>query len=131
MINPIARTLERAPTADQQGYSIPCIPITLPQISLIDSESMESLSMEDGDCIMILNIAQEYPRYLKVFSEEQANRMPPHRQWDHEIVLKEGAKIPNGIIYKKKRRRFGDIGDTYEKCYLQARSGESRSVTAV
>ena len=33
-------------------------------------------------------------------TEELANRMPPHRKYGHEIPLREGAKIPNGITYK-------------------------------
>ena len=49
-----------------------------------------------------MDVASEYPRYLHVFSEEQANRLPPHWKWDHEIVLTEGVKtkIPNGVMYK-------------------------------
>ena len=54
---------------------------------------------------MILDVTSEYSKYLKVFSEEQANRMPPHRKWDHEIPLKDGpnTKIPPGVVYKMTR----------------------------
>ena len=28
-----------------------------------------------------------YHQYTKVFSKEEAKRLPPHRKWDHAIVL--------------------------------------------
>ena len=56
--------------------------------------------LDDGDLIMVLDVAFEYASYTKVFSEELANRMPPHRNYDHEIPSRERAKIPNGITYK-------------------------------
>ena len=66
----------------------------------IQSNARRYLRLDDGDLIMVLDVASEYASYTKVFSEELANRMPPHRKYDYEIPLREGAKIPNGITYK-------------------------------
>lgn len=49
---------------------------------------------------MIVDVAAEYPEQMKAFSKEVADQLPPHRKWDHEIPLIQGAKIPNGITYK-------------------------------
>ena len=35
-------------------------------------------------------VPQEYHDYLDVFDEEQANRFPDSRPWDHKIEMKEG-----------------------------------------
>src|SRR5271155_753398 len=35
-------------------------------------------------------VPQEYHTYLDVFNEEQANRFPNSRPWDHKIEMKEG-----------------------------------------
>ena len=69
-INPIQRSLD-----DRHGCSIPYISIK--------GEAV----MVDGDFLLIVDVASEYPRYLHVSPEEQANRLPPHRKWDHEITL--------------------------------------------
>jgi hypothetical protein len=37
-------------------------------------------------------ILKHYLKWEKVFAEEEFNRLPPFRKWDHEIKLKEGAK---------------------------------------
>ena len=92
MINPVKRTLEHT-----TGYSIKCSELNLSKITIIEGD----LDIKEDDCIMILNVASEYPRYMRLFSKELANKLPPHRKWDHEILLKDpNAKIPNGIIYK-------------------------------
>ena len=85
------------------GCSISCSQLQLPTITIMEANS--NLIFETADCIMILDVVSEYSRYLKVFSEEQANRMPPHRKWDHEITLKDGpnTKIPTGVTYKMTR----------------------------
>ena len=44
-------------------------------------------------------VPPEYHDYLDVFSEPQANVLPPHRKYDLEIPLKPGAVLPWGPIY--------------------------------
>ena len=87
-MDPIKRTLARS-----DGYSIQCSEV--PKVTPFNNDLLD-----DRDLIMVLDVASEYASYTKVFSEELASRMPPHHKYDHEIPLKGGAKIPNGISYK-------------------------------
>ena len=81
---------------DKAGYLIKCTELQLPRITPIDS----AVAVDEGDLVMVLDAVTKYAQYQKVFLTEQANRMPPHRKWDHEIQLQPGAKIPNGVTYK-------------------------------
>ena len=40
-----------------------------------------------------------YKWYMRVFNEELASQLPPHRQWDHAIDLKPGETAPWDPIY--------------------------------
>lgn len=44
-------------------------------------------------------IPQEYHQYLDVFSRVKADKLPPHRTYDHQIPLEEGKSPPFGPIY--------------------------------
>ena len=44
-------------------------------------------------------VPRVYHEYLDVFSEAQANTLPPHRKYDLEIPLTPGATLPWGPIY--------------------------------
>ena len=58
-------------------------------------------NIEEGDTVLLVDAASHYADYAQVFPVEQANRLPPHRKWDHEIPLKDPqTKVPNGPIYK-------------------------------
>ena len=35
-----------------------------------------------------------YREFRDVFSEEKSNRMPEHKEWDLEIIIKEGKELP-------------------------------------
>jgi hypothetical protein len=41
----------------------------------------------------------EYHKFLPLFSEVEANKLPPHHPYDHRIPLKEGFTPPFGPIY--------------------------------
>ena len=101
--------------------------MNLPKIALIEASE---LALEKEDCILILDVTSEYASYIKVFSEELANRMPPHRKYDHEIPLREGAKIPNGITYKMTMEEE----EAWRKCLAEilpsGKIRRSRSATA-
>jgi hypothetical protein len=38
-----------------------------------------------------VTIPKEYQQHAKVFSEQEASRFPPSREWDHKIPLKSNA----------------------------------------
>ncbi|KAJ1596241.1 hypothetical protein NDA14_001923 [Ustilago hordei] len=44
-------------------------------------------------------IPPEYHQYLDVFSRVKADKLPPHRTYDHQIPLEEGKSPPFGPIY--------------------------------
>ena len=100
ILDSVKRSLEKA------GYVVQCSELNLPKVTLIEltseltSRPAPTLEIEEKDCILVLDMESEYHKYLEMFSEELANRLPPLRKWDHEITLQEGAKIPNGVTYK-------------------------------
>jgi hypothetical protein len=48
-------------------------------------------------------IPPEYHKFLPLFSETEANKLPPHRPYDHRIPLKDGFTPPFGPIYSLSR----------------------------
>jgi hypothetical protein len=48
-------------------------------------------------------VPAEYHKFLPLFSEAEANKLPPHRPYDHRIPLKEGFTPPLGPIYSLSR----------------------------
>lgn len=49
---------------------------------------------------VVHEVPVEYHEYLDLFSKEEADKLPPHRTYDHEIPLEEGKTPPHGPIYK-------------------------------
>jgi hypothetical protein len=45
----------------------------------------------------------EYHKFLPLFSETEANKLPPHHPYDHRIPLKDGFTPPFGPIYSLSR----------------------------
>jgi hypothetical protein len=45
-------------------------------------------------------VPEEYHDYADVFCKVRADKLPPHRPFDHHIPLKEGAALPKGPIYR-------------------------------
>ena len=43
-------------------------------------------------------VPKEYHQYLKVFSEEESERMPIRKPWDHAIELKDTFKLKKGRL---------------------------------
>jgi hypothetical protein len=55
---------------------------------------------EEGNNPEITNIVPlEYHRFLPLFSEAEANKLPPHHPYNHHIPLKEDFTPPFGPIY--------------------------------
>jgi hypothetical protein len=48
-------------------------------------------------------VPPEYHKFLPLFSEVEANKLPPHRPYDHHIALKEGFIPLFGPIYSLSR----------------------------
>jgi hypothetical protein len=51
-------------------------------------------------------VPAEYHKFLALFSEAEANKLPPHRPYNHQIPLKEGFTPPFGPIYSLSQREL-------------------------
>lgn len=49
--------------------------------------------------------------FTNVFSPQLAERLPPHRPYDHDIKLKEGADLPFGTLYAMSRDELKTLRD--------------------
>ena len=62
---------------------------------------MEQEPLKDDGILLIIDASERYSCYTQCFSAEQADRLPEHKSWDHQIPLQDSnAKIPTGAIYK-------------------------------
>jgi len=46
-----------------------------------------------------VQLPEKYAEYAQVFSKMQADKLPPHRPYDHNIPVVEGATVPFGPVY--------------------------------
>ena len=44
-------------------------------------------------------IPKEYQEFQPMFKEKAHEKLPKHRDWDHEIPIEEGKKLTYGLIY--------------------------------
>ena len=77
-----------------------------------------------------MDVISEYASYTKVFSEELPNRMPSDCKYDHDIPLREGAKIPNGITYKMTMEEEEALRKCLAEMSPSSKIRRSRSATA-
>ena len=62
---------------------------------------MEEELLEDGEILLVIDASEQYSRYIRCFSAEEAARLPKYKSWDHKIPLQDpNIKIPTGAIYK-------------------------------
>lgn len=47
----------------------------------------------------VVKLPEKYAEYAQVFSKVNADKLPPHRPYDHTIPLVEGATVPFGPVY--------------------------------
>jgi len=76
---------------DTQLFTVSFSPETM-ELSNIATHGTET----DPD---LSNIPPEYHEFAELFSKREAEKLPPHRPYDHEIPLVPGAKPPFGTIY--------------------------------
>ncbi|SOV04760.1 uncharacterized protein UDID_17177 [Ustilago sp. UG-2017a] len=60
-------------------------------------------------------IPQEYHQYLDVFSRVKADKLPPHRTYDHQIPLEEGKSPPFGPIYSLSEHELKTLQEYLEE----------------
>src|SRR6202140_4720638 len=76
---------------DTQLYTVSFSPETM-ELSNVATHGTET----DPD---LSNIPSEYHEFTELFSKREAEKLPPHRPYDHEIPLVPGAKPAFGTIY--------------------------------
>jgi hypothetical protein len=57
--------------------------------------------LEDGNPEDLL--PPEYKDYADIFSPKEADKLPPHRPYDHSITLIDGKTPPFGLLYGMSR----------------------------
>ena len=60
-------------------------------------------------------ILKEYHEFLPLFDKVIAERLPPHRPYDHKITLQEGFTPPFGPIYSLSRQELQVLKEWIEK----------------
>ncbi|SPC63716.1 uncharacterized protein UHOD_11307 [Ustilago sp. UG-2017b] len=60
-------------------------------------------------------IPPEYHQYLDVFSRVEADKLPPHRTYDHPIPLEEGKYPPFGPIYSLSEHELKTLREYLEE----------------
>ncbi|SOV04067.1 uncharacterized protein UDID_19529 [Ustilago sp. UG-2017a] len=60
-------------------------------------------------------IPQEYHQYLDVFSRVKADKLLPHRTYDHQIPLEEGKSPPFGPIYSLSEHELKTLREYLEE----------------
>lgn len=60
-------------------------------------------------------VPEEYHEFLDVFSPQEAEKLPPHCDYYHEIVLKEEKKLPFGPLYPMSRNELVVLKDWLEE----------------
>lgn len=72
-----------------------------------------------------------YHRNLQVFDQSQADKLPPHRDWDHEIKLKPNTTPPHGPLYNMSEdellvlRKF--LQENLDKGFIRASTSPAAS----
>ena len=66
---------------------------------IVSVSVMMASATHSGIDISPPKLPEQYAEFKDVFSKKGSENLPPHRQWDHEIVLESGTKVPFGPIY--------------------------------
>ena len=92
-----------------------------------DTEQAES---PDYERLKFL-IPPEYHLFLPLFCETIANKLPPHRPYDHRIPLKEGFEPPFGPLYSLAHHELEAckkwIEENFDKGFIWASSSPARA----
>jgi predicted aspartyl protease/transposase InsO family protein len=67
------------------------------------NQERDDVPMDDDETRLLIQerLPSEYAQYADVFSKAMSNQLPPHRSYDHKIILNE--KLPNAFspLYKQ------------------------------
>lgn len=82
-------------------------------------EDIDNILAKDGQPATELDIVQQLPEELRdfadVFSPKKADRLPPHRPYDHEIRLLPEKDLPFGPLYSMSRDELHTLREWLEE----------------
>ena len=55
---------------------------------------------------VLSKLPSEYHEFASLFSQEEADKLPPHRSYDHKIPLRPGTEPPFGPLYNMSREEL-------------------------
>jgi hypothetical protein len=65
------------------------------------NKALDRKTIESGDLASM--VPADFHEFLPSFDKIVADRLPPHREYDHKIVLKDGFEPPFGPLYSLSR----------------------------
>ena len=78
-----------------------------------------------------VTVPPEYHKYLPLFRKVNADQLPPHRPYDHQIELQEGFMPPFGPLYSLSRPELEALQDWLQenlsKGFIRASSSSAGS----
>ncbi|SPC66568.1 uncharacterized protein UHOD_12259 [Ustilago sp. UG-2017b] len=93
-------------------YSSPIQSQQLLATTTTSSDTTTALAYDTGLSDII---PPEYHQYLDVFSRVEADKLPPHRTYDHQIPLEEGKSPPFGPIYSLSEHELKTLREYLEE----------------
>ena len=76
-------------------------------------------------------LPKEYHEFLSVFSRQEADKLPPHRLYDHKIQLKEGSEPSFGPLYDMSREELQvlrkELDENLERGFIRASTSPAAS----
>ena len=80
-------------------------------------------NVKKDNFLLTEQIPEEYHEFIRVFDEEEANRFPESRVWDHKIELKEGFQPKSFKAYnltpEEQRELDAFLKENLEKGYIR------------
>jgi len=64
------------------------------------ARTMTSTQLAQKKQVTLEEIPPEFRKYVKVFSDEEAQRLPKHQPWDHKIDLLPGQPMKKTSVYR-------------------------------
>jgi transposase InsO family protein len=100
------------------------------EVSLITSEAFQQLAKDDETQVYMLDVSEladlatidtntpqkpklptKYEDFRDVFSKQEADKLPPHRPYDHVIPIRDGAEVPYGPVYSLSQKEIEALHD--------------------
>jgi hypothetical protein len=95
-IQPCPRSPPKVELIGAAAFSYNC---KQPDVQLFQLDIAEILEITQDPSPDLPKVPQEYHEFSKVFSKEEADKLPEHRPYDHKVTLQPDSTPPWGPIY--------------------------------